>query len=125
MQDMLLPAVLKARGKPTEAVGEVDKVLGIEMLGDLVFVNQAQIGKTTRSNPVSYVGAFEPIRKRFAATDAARERGYTAGTFSFNSGYGRCPTTSFSSARAARGNGSSAKSSRSAIGERISTTCFT
>ena len=50
------------------------------------------IGKTTRSNPVSYVGAFDLIRKQFAATELARERGYTAGVFSFNSGDGRCPT---------------------------------
>ena len=55
-------------------------------------VDQTQIGRTTRSNPASYVGAFDAIRKRFAAEAVSIERGYTVGTFSFNSGNGRCPT---------------------------------
>ncbi|TMI35583.1 MAG: hypothetical protein E6H41_11465, partial [Betaproteobacteria bacterium] len=50
------------------------------------------IGKTTRSNPASYVGAFDCIRDLFSRTDVSKERRYTAGTFSFNSGNGRCPT---------------------------------
>ncbi|MGH8296376.1 MAG: excinuclease ABC subunit UvrA, partial [Steroidobacteraceae bacterium] len=52
------------------------------------------IGRTTRSNPASYVGAFDAIRALFAAEPAAQERKYTAGTFSFNAGNGRCPTCS-------------------------------
>ncbi len=92
MQDVLLPALLKAKGKPSEAPGAFSRLLGDDWLEDVVFVDQSPIGKTTRSNPVSYVGAFDAIRKRFAAADASKERGYTAGTFSFNSGDGRCPT---------------------------------
>ena len=92
IQDVLYPALLKIMGKPTEAPGAFDRILGAEQLADVVMVDQAQIGKTARSNPASYVGAFDSIRKLFAQAPVARERGYTAGTFSFNSGDGRCPT---------------------------------
>ena len=71
--------------------GAFDRLLGDDWLDAVVFVDQSPIGKTTRSNPVSYVGAFDAIRKRFAAADTSKERGYTPGTFSFNSGDGRCP----------------------------------
>ena len=92
IQDVLYPALLKQQGKPTEAPGEFDHLLGAEQLADVVMVDQTPIGKTTRSNPASYVGAFEAIRKLFAQADLSKERGYTPGTFSFNSGDGRCPT---------------------------------
>ena len=92
IQDVLYPGLLKIMGKPTESPGAFDRILGAEQLADVVMVDQAQIGKTARSNPASYVGAFDPIRKLFAQAPLARERGYTAGTFSFNSGDGRCPT---------------------------------
>ncbi|MEK9776521.1 MAG: excinuclease ABC subunit A, partial [Quisquiliibacterium sp.] len=92
MQNLLLPALLKAKGKPTDAPGQFDRLLGEDWIADVVFVDQSPIGKTARSNPASYVGAFDAVRKRFAAAQLAKERGYTAGTFSFNSGNGRCPT---------------------------------
>src|SRR5438045_8616367 len=57
-------------------------------------VDQSRIGLTARSNPASYVGAFDAIRALFAAEPAAQERRYSAGTFSFNSGNGRCPSCS-------------------------------
>jgi excinuclease ABC subunit A len=92
IQDVLYPALAKAKGKATESPGACDRMLGDDWLDDVVFVDQSPVGKTTRSNPASYVGAFDCIRAMFAKSRMARERGYTAGTFSFNSGDGRCPT---------------------------------
>ena len=94
VQDVLHAALLKAKGKPTETPGAHRALVGAELTDDVVMVNQSPIGRTTRSNPASYVGAFDAIRALFAADPAAKERGYTAGTFSFNSGNGRCPTCS-------------------------------
>lgn len=91
IQDVLYPALLKHFGKPTEAAAAFRELRGAEHLRDVVFVDQTPIGRTARSNPASYVGAFDVIRERFAKLPEARERGYTAGTFSFNSGNGRCP----------------------------------
>ncbi|MFN8907779.1 MAG: excinuclease ABC subunit UvrA, partial [Betaproteobacteria bacterium] len=91
IQDVLHPALLKARGKPTEVPGAHRELLGAQHLAEVVFVDQSPIGKTTRSNPASYVGAFDAIRRLFAAAPESVQRGYTAGTFSFNSGDGRCP----------------------------------
>ncbi len=94
VEDVLYPALLKYRGKPTEAPGQFTGLRGAELVDDIVMVDQSAIGRTTRSNPASYVGAFDAIRTIFAAEPAAQERKYTAGTFSFNSGNGRCPTCS-------------------------------
>src|ERR1700730_10977315 len=91
VEDVLYPALLKYRGKPTEAPGEFAGLSGAELIDDVVMVDQNPIGRTTRSNPASYVGAFDAIRALFAAEPAAQERKYSAGTFSFNSGNGRCP----------------------------------
>ena len=92
VQDILYAALRRAKGKPTEAPGAHRELLGAEHVSEVVMVDQTQIGRTTRSNPASYVGAFDAIRKRFAAEAVSLERGYTVGTFSFNSGNGRCPT---------------------------------
>jgi excinuclease ABC subunit A len=92
VQDVLYPALLKRFGRPTEVPGAHERIEGADALGAVVMVDQAQIGRTTRSNPASYVGAFDAIRKLYGAEPIARERGYTLGTFSFNSGNGRCPS---------------------------------
>jgi excinuclease ABC subunit A len=94
VEDVLYRALMKLKGRPTENPGEHHAVEGHELIADALLLDQSPIGRTSRSNPASYVGALDPIRKRFAATSLARERGYTAGTFSFNSGTGRCPTCS-------------------------------
>jgi excinuclease ABC subunit A len=92
LQDVCYRALRKLKGKPTEAAGRHRAIRGHEAIRDVVLVDQSPIGRTTRSNPASYVGAFDAIRKAFAAEPLARERGYTAATFSFNAGTGRCPT---------------------------------
>jgi len=73
-----------------EPVGEVRAVEGWEAIGDVVLVDQAPIGRTPRSNPVTYIKAFDELRGLFAAEPLARARGYTPSTFSFNVAGGRC-----------------------------------
>ena len=92
VQDLLYPALARFFGKASEAPGAHDRLLGADGLSDAVFVDQSPIGKTARSNPASYVGAWDEVRKLFAEAPLARERSYTAGMFSFNAGDGRCPT---------------------------------
>jgi excinuclease ABC subunit A len=92
IQDILAPALLRHFGKTTDAPGAHDRLLGADLLADVVFVDQSPIGKTARSNPVSYVGAWDAIRTLFALAPLAQQRGYTGSKFSFNSGDGRCPT---------------------------------
>ncbi|ACB36443.1 excinuclease ABC, A subunit [Leptothrix cholodnii SP-6] len=92
MQDVLYPALARHFGQASESPGEHDRLLGADWISDAVFVDQSPIGKTARSNPASYVGAFDTVRDIFAALPAAQQRNYTAGMFSFNAGDGRCPT---------------------------------
>jgi len=92
IQDVLAPALMRHFGKATETPGAHDRLLGADHLADVVFVDQSPIGKTARSNPVSYVGAWDSIRELFATAPLSKQRSYTAAKFSFNSGDGRCPT---------------------------------
>ncbi|MEY4236295.1 MAG: hypothetical protein RLZZ454_1553, partial [Pseudomonadota bacterium] len=92
VQDVLAPALLRHFGKSTETPGAHSRLLGAELLSEVVFVDQSPIGKTARSNPASFVGAWDSIRELFAQAPLSRERSYTASKFSFNSGDGRCPT---------------------------------
>jgi excinuclease ABC subunit A len=73
-----------------ERVGDYDELTGYEALDDVVLVDQSPIGKSPRSNPVTYVKAFDEVRRIFASLPTARQRSYTAGTFSFNVAGGRC-----------------------------------
>jgi excinuclease ABC subunit A len=92
IEQTLYRAISKLKGKPAEAPGRHHAIRGHEHIDDVLLIDQSRIGKTARSNPASYVGALDPIRSLFAAEPLARERGYSAGTFSFNSGLGRCPS---------------------------------
>jgi excinuclease ABC subunit A len=75
-----------------ERVGGFDTLTGYESLDDVVLVDQSPIGKSPRSNPVTYVKAYDEIRRIFASLPESRARGYTPGTFSFNVAGGRCET---------------------------------
>jgi len=92
IQDVLTPALMRHYGRATETPGAHDRLLGADYLSDVVFVDQSPIGKTARSNPASYVGAWDAVREIFAVAPMSKQRGYTASKFSFNSGDGRCPT---------------------------------
>ncbi|TVQ46776.1 MAG: excinuclease ABC subunit A [Gammaproteobacteria bacterium] len=91
VEEVLWRGLLKHQGRPTETPGAHRALNGAERIDDVVLVDQSPIGKTARSNPASFVGAFTAIRKAFAGAAQSRVRGYTPGTFSFNSGDGRCP----------------------------------
>ena len=73
-----------------EAVGEFDSITGCEAVEDVILIDQSPIGRSPRSNPVTYVKAYDQIRNIFADTPLARQRRYTPGTFSFNVEGGRC-----------------------------------
>jgi excinuclease ABC subunit A len=73
-----------------EKVGEYETITGFDALEDVVMIDQSPIGKSPRSNPVTYVKAFDEVRGIFADTLLARQRKYTPGTFSFNVEGGRC-----------------------------------
>ena len=75
-----------------EKVGTFDTITGAEAIDDVVGIDQSPIGKSPRSNPVTYVKAFDEIRRIFADAPLARERRYTPATFSFNVAGGRCET---------------------------------
>ncbi len=73
-----------------EAVGAYDVLEGVGLLDAVVLVDQSPIGRTPRSNPITYIKAFDPIREIFASQPLAKERGYKPGHFSFNVKGGRC-----------------------------------
>jgi excinuclease ABC subunit A len=94
IQEVLYNALRALKHAPVDAPGRHRAIAGHEQVQAVVMVDQSPIGRTARSNPVSHVGAFDGIRRLFAAEPLARDRGYTAGSFSFNAGNGRCPTCS-------------------------------
>ena len=93
VQDTLYNAITANKGRPKELAEPYTSLIGDEHIDDIVLVDQSPIGKSARSNPVSYTGAFESIRKLFEKVPEAKERGYKASAFSFNSGM-RCPVCS-------------------------------
>jgi excinuclease ABC subunit A len=90
VHDVLYASLKRVKGEWDRRVGLHRKLEGSELLSDVVLVDQAPIGRTPRSNPVTYLKAFDPIRELFASTKDARSRGLTASHFSFNVPGGRC-----------------------------------
>jgi excinuclease ABC subunit A len=90
--DILHPAARNALEFAREPVGAHDRVRGLEALKRVVLVDQSPIGKSPRSNPLTYVKGFDALRALYARQPHSIERGYTAGTFSFNVAGGRCET---------------------------------
>lgn len=92
VHDILYAGLAKYFGMAPEHIGKFDDIKGAEYLDDVVIVDQSPIGKSPRSNPASYIKAFEMIREIFASTRQAKSRGYKPGYFSFNVPGGRCET---------------------------------
>lgn len=91
VRDVLYNALVREYSEGSERPGEHLELKGdIRMLRAVEFVDQNPIGKSTRSNPVTYLKAYDEIRKLFAEQPLAKQMGYTAGYFSFNSEGGRC-----------------------------------
>ncbi len=90
VNEVLYPAVASKLNNVKMRSGYCDEVNGIEYFDKIIDIDQSPIGRTPRSNPATYTGAFTPIRELFASTPDAKERGYNAGRFSFNVSGGRC-----------------------------------
>jgi excinuclease ABC subunit A len=90
VHDVIYAAIKRAKGDWDRPVGAYETIDGTEYVSDAVLVDQQPIGRSPRSNPVTYLKAFDPIRELFAATKDARTHGLTASHFSFNVAGGRC-----------------------------------
>ncbi len=92
VHDILYGGLAKYFGMAPSKVGKFNEIKGSEYIDEVEIVDQSPIGKSPRSNPISYIKAFELIRELFASTHQARARGYKPGYFSFNVPGGRCET---------------------------------
>jgi excinuclease ABC subunit A len=90
VHDVLYAAIKRAKGDWDRRVGAFRDLDGLEYITDVALVDQTPIGRTPRSNPVTYLKAFDPIRELFSLTKDAKARGLTASHFSFNVPGGRC-----------------------------------
>jgi len=90
VHDVLYAAIKRAKGDWDRRVGVFRSLEGLDFISDTVLVDQTPIGRTPRSNPVTYLKAFDPIRELLASTKDAKARGLTASHFSFNVPGGRC-----------------------------------
>jgi excinuclease ABC subunit A len=90
VNDILYKSLASHFFASTERPGKHETILGKENIDKIIGIDQSPIGRTPRSNPATYIGAFTPIRELYANTETSRERGYSPGQFSFNVSDGRC-----------------------------------
>ncbi|MEG1662502.1 MAG: excinuclease ABC subunit UvrA [Clostridia bacterium] len=94
INEILYPAISDKLMGSLSTQGQFDSIDGIENLDKVICIDQSPIGRTPRSNPVTYTGVFGAIRELFASLPDAKARGYSAGRFSFNVSGGRCENCS-------------------------------
>lgn len=92
MHLLLKQAILKHFGQNTDPIGSYQSISGLEQIDQLIEIDQSPIGRTPRSNPATYTGVFDEIRKLFSTLPESKARGYKEGRFSFNVKGGRCET---------------------------------
>ncbi len=92
VHDILYAGIKKKRGEWKDQVGHFKDIKGLDFIDDVVMVDQSPIGRTPRSNPVTYIKAYDAMREVFAGTNAAKSKGFNASHFSFNVPGGRCET---------------------------------
>ena len=90
VHDIIYAGIKKQRGEWTGPVGSFSKIEGAQFIDDVVLVDQSPIGRTPRSNPVTYIKVYDAIRDLFASTREAQARGFESSHFSFNVPGGRC-----------------------------------
>ncbi|OAM89297.1 ATP-binding cassette domain-containing protein [Termitidicoccus mucosus] len=90
LDNIIHQGILSARHQLTEDPASISRIEGLDTIGEIVLVDQSPLSRTPRSNPALYTEAWEHIRELYAATPAAQSAGYTASSFSFNAGDGRC-----------------------------------
>ncbi len=88
--DTLAPALINRIQQGKRPVGSYQKILGLDQIDKIIDIDQAPIGRTPRSNPATYIGLWDDIRKLFASTPEAKAKGYSPSRFSFNVAGGRC-----------------------------------
>ncbi|MBQ7668950.1 MAG: excinuclease ABC subunit UvrA [Clostridia bacterium] len=94
VNEILYKSLANSLNRANIKPGDHDKIIGYEALDKVINIDQSPIGRTPRSNPATYTGVFDNIRKLFAETNEAKMRGYTQGRFSFNVKGGRCEACS-------------------------------
>ncbi|MCU0259893.1 MAG: excinuclease ABC subunit UvrA [Ilumatobacteraceae bacterium] len=90
VRDILLPVLMQRIYKSKMPAGKHKRITGVELLDKVIDMDQSPIGRTPRSNPATYTGVFDNVRKLFASTNEAKVRGYLPGRVSFNVAGGRC-----------------------------------